>query len=210
MRRVLKGQFGKAVLLTTIGLAQAIAFAQAPPSAQSQESNAIRRVVTKLDESGKAVVMFDDQLKLSRPRPPNSNLDLWATQTGPADFSWTDDRAKLIKGFSPPKGGTSLRVVEFPPVAPGVDKLDVNMIMNMVGADAPAKGRPPKHPFMHRTRTVDYAIILSGEISMMLDETEVHLKAGDFVVQQATNHAWINRGKVPSRIAFVLMDSVEP
>ena len=203
MRRV-SDQFGKLAVMTAIALAQAIAFAQTP------ESNTIRRVVTKLDESGKAVVMFDDQLKLSRPRPPNSNLDLWATQTGPADFSWTDDRAKLIKGFSPPKGGTSLRVIEFPPVAPGVDKLDVNMIMKMVGADAPAKGLPPKHPFMHRTRTVDYAIILSGEIFMMLDETEVHLKAGDFVVQQATNHAWINRGKVPCRIAFVLMDSVEP
>jgi mannose-6-phosphate isomerase-like protein (cupin superfamily) len=203
-------QFGRAIAITTIGFAQAIAFAQTQPPAQPEESKTIRRVVTKLDESGKAVVMFDDQLMLTRPRPPNSNLDLWATQTGPADFSWTDDRAKLIKGFSPPKGGTSLRVVEFPPVAPGVDKLDVNMIMKMVGADAPAKGRPPKHPFMHRTRTVDYAIILSGEISMMLDETEVHLKAGDFIIQQATNHAWINRGKVPCRIAFVLMDSVEP
>ena len=83
-------------------------------------------------------------------------------------------------------------------------------MMKVVGTHAPRKGRPPKHPAMHRTRTIDYAIILSGEIDMMLDESTLHFKAGDVVVQQATNHAWINRGKVPCRIAFVLIDSEEP
>jgi uncharacterized cupin superfamily protein len=63
---------------------------------------------------------------------------------------------------------------------------------------------------MHRTRTVDYAVILSGEIDMMLDETTVHVKAGDVVIQQATNHAWVNRGTQPCRILFVLMDSKQP
>jgi uncharacterized cupin superfamily protein len=60
------------------------------------------------------------------------------------------------------------------------------------------------------TRTVDYALIMSGEIDTMLDEGEVHLKSGDVVVQQATNHAWINRGKKPCRVALILMDSQEP
>jgi uncharacterized cupin superfamily protein len=63
---------------------------------------------------------------------------------------------------------------------------------------------------MHRTRTVDYAVILSGEIDMMLDDTMVHVEAGDVVIQQATNHAWINRGSQPCRILFVLMDSKQP
>ena len=63
---------------------------------------------------------------------------------------------------------------------------------------------------MHRTRTVDYALILSGEIDMMLDDTVLHLKTGDVVVQQATNHAWINRGNAPCRVAFILMDAQEP
>jgi len=63
---------------------------------------------------------------------------------------------------------------------------------------------------MHRTRSLDYAIIMSGEIDMLLDEGEVHLKAGDVIVQQATNHAWVNRGEKPCRVAFILIDSQEP
>ena len=76
--------------------------------------------------------------------------------------------------------------------------------------NAPARGIPVKHPLLHRTRSLDYAIILSGEIDMMLDDGDVHLKPGDVIVQQATNHAWVNRGKEPCRILFVLMDSKEP
>ena len=63
---------------------------------------------------------------------------------------------------------------------------------------------------MHRTRSVDYAIIMEGEIDMLLDEGEIHLKAGDVVVQQATHHAWVNRGTKPCRVAFVLIDAKEP
>jgi uncharacterized cupin superfamily protein len=63
---------------------------------------------------------------------------------------------------------------------------------------------------MHRTRSVDYAVVMSGEIDMMLDDGVVHLKPGDTVVQQATNHAWINRGTAPCRVLFVLMDSKQP
>ncbi len=77
-------------------------------------------------------------------------------------------------------------------------------MMKVVGDHAPARGLPVKHPLMHRTRTVDYAVILAGEIDMMLDDTVVHVKAGDVVIQQATNHAWINRGTQPCRVLFVL------
>jgi len=88
--------------------------------------------------------------------------------------------------------------------------MDINTMMKVAGADAPSKGLPPRHPMMHRTRSLDYAIIMSGEIDMLLDDTEVHLKAGDVIVQQATNHAWVNRGKEVCRVAFILMDSQEP
>ena len=70
-------------------------------------------------------------------------------------------------------------------------------------------GPHPRHPLMHRTRSVDYAIVLAGEIDMLLDDSEVHLKAGNVVVQQGTNHAWVNRGRESCRIAFVLIDAEE-
>jgi uncharacterized cupin superfamily protein len=63
---------------------------------------------------------------------------------------------------------------------------------------------------VHRTRSLDYAVILKGEIDMMLDDTSIHLREGDMIVQQATNHGWVNRGTEPCRILFVLMDSKEP
>ena len=82
--------------------------------------------------------------------------------------------------------------------------------MKVVADNAPKRGMPPRHSMMHRTRTVDYALVLSGEIDMLLDDSEVHLKAGDVVVQQASNHAWVNRGTQPCRVAFILIDSQEP
>jgi len=67
-----------------------------------------------------------------------------------------------------------------------------------------------RHPFMHRTRSIDYAIVLAGEIDMLLDDSEVHMKAGDILVQQGTNHAWVNNGNETCRIAFILIDAQEP
>jgi uncharacterized cupin superfamily protein len=83
------------------------------------------------------------------------------------------------------------------------------MIMKGI-ANPPAKGIPVTHPLMHRTRSLDYAVILAGEIDMVLDDARVHLRQGDVIVQQATNHAWINHGTQPCRILFVLMDAKEP
>jgi naringenin degradation protein FdeH len=170
----------------------------------------VRRVVTKLDASGKAVVMIDERTRLTAPRPPNYAANVWVTSASLPDFSWTDDRGKTKIGLVPPKSGTVFRIVEFAPDSQGAHPTDMNHMMKIVGAEAPKKGLPPRHPMMHRTRSLDYAIILSGEIDMLLDDSEVHLKAGDVVVQQATNHAWVNRSGKPCRIAFILIDSQEP
>jgi mannose-6-phosphate isomerase-like protein (cupin superfamily) len=178
--------------------------------AQQTEAPEVRRVVTKLDASGKAVVMFDGKVQLKSFRSPNPAGEMWVTDKSLPDFNWTEDRAATKVGLVPPQNGTIFRVVDFVPNAAEVAKMDINLMMKVVGDHAPRKGLPPRHPMMHRTRSLDYAIIMSGEIDMLLDEGEVHLKAGDVLVQQATNHAWVNRGKEPCRVAFILMDSQEP
>ena len=170
----------------------------------------VRRVVTALDANGRAVALADGAVPLTSLRSPNPAGEMWVTSQYPPDYSSTEDRAKTKVGLIPPANGTIFRVVDFPPIKPETEKMDINTMMKVVGDHAPAKGVPPRHPMMHRTRSLDYAIIMSGEIDMLLDDGEVHLKAGDVVVQQATNHAWVNRGKEVCRIAFILMDGREP
>ena len=170
----------------------------------------IRRVVTGIDAGNKAVPLFDSRLTLKAPESRPASVNLWITDSSPPGFSKDDAAAKAI-GLSPPDNGTVIRVVEFPPLDPAAEaKMDPNLMMKVVGDHAPPRGLPVTHPLMHRTRTLDYAVILSGEIDMMLDDSTVHVKAGDIIIQQATNHAWINRGKEPCRILFVLMDSKQP
>jgi len=195
---------------TSLRCGALLALALAAASAAAQQPPEIRRVVTKLDASGKAVVMVDGQVQLTSFRSPNPANEMWVTPVGPPDFSWTEDRGKTKVGLVPPKGGTIFRIVDFVPTDKKIESMDINTMMKVVGDHAPAKGMPPRHPMMHRTRSLDYALIMSGEIDMLLDDSEVHLKAGDVVVQQATNHAWVNRSGKPCRVAFILIDSQEP
>jgi mannose-6-phosphate isomerase-like protein (cupin superfamily) len=171
----------------------------------------IRRVVTGLDADNKAVVMFDSRLPLRAGPYGLQSTNLWVTDAYPLGFSFKDDTAAIPVGVSPLDNGTKFRVVEFPPLDPATEaKMEPGFLMKAVGPMAPARGRPVTHPLMHRTRSVDYAVVLSGEIDMMLDDTVVHLKPGDTIVQQATNHAWVNHGTETCRILFVLMDSKQP
>jgi mannose-6-phosphate isomerase-like protein (cupin superfamily) len=171
----------------------------------------IRRVVTGLDQNNKAVVVFDSRLTLAPGPYGITSLNLWLTDSYPPGFSFKADPATTPIGISPPDHGTKFRVVEFPPLDAATEAtMEPNFLQNTVGDRAPLRGVPVTHPLMHRTRSVDYAVILSGEIDLTLDDTAVHLKPGDVVVQQATNHAWINRGTQPCRILFVLMDAKQP
>jgi mannose-6-phosphate isomerase-like protein (cupin superfamily) len=171
----------------------------------------VRRVVTGLDDNNRSVVLFDSRVTLAPGPFGITSTNLWITDSYPAGFSFKEDTATRPIGISPPANGTKFRIVEFPPLDPATEaKMDLDFLMKLVGDQAPARGVPVKHPLMHRTRSVDYTVVLSGEIDMMLDETTVHLKPGDVVVQQATNHGWINHGTQPCRILFVLMDSKQP
>jgi mannose-6-phosphate isomerase-like protein (cupin superfamily) len=171
----------------------------------------IRRVVTGLDADNKAVVMFDSRLALQAGPFGLQSTNLWVTNSYPLGFSFKDDTSAIPVGISPLDNGTKLRVVEFPPLDPAAEaRMEPGGLMKAVGPVAPSRGLPVTHPLMHRTRSVDYAVVLSGEIDMVLDDSVVHLKPGDTIVQQATNHAWVNHGTETCRILFVLMDSKQP
>jgi mannose-6-phosphate isomerase-like protein (cupin superfamily) len=174
------------------------------------DATEIHRVVTGLDANNRATAIFDSQVNLDVGKSGNPGAVLWITNSFPLGFS-NEDTSKTPIGIEPPANGTVIRVVEFPPVDDAkLAKMDPNFMMKVVGDSAPKRGVAVTNPLMHRTRTVDYAIIMSGEIDMMLDDKTVHVKAGDVVVQQATNHAWLNHGKEPCRVIFVLMDSKQP
>ena len=172
----------------------------------------VRRVVTTIDNNDKAVVLLDGPSPHKKVRPHALTVSrmLWVTDQAPADLSGTMDRAAVDIGIMPPRRGSVFRIVDFPPETVEMNQLDASTMHQSLGDGVPKRGLAPRHPAMHRTRTVDYAIVMAGEIDMLLDDSEIHLEAGDVLVQQGTNHAWVNRGTEPCRIAFVLVDAKEP
>jgi quercetin dioxygenase-like cupin family protein len=138
----------------------------------------IRRVVTGHDERGRAVVAIDEVSRnvISR-RPRHESCVIWSTGAFPADNSSALDGATRPVGSTDP-GGSVFRIVEY---APGVA------------------------PRNHRTESIDYAVVMAGEIDMEIDGGTVHLRQGDVLVQRGTVHNWINRGSEPCVIAFVLI-----
>jgi len=167
-----------------------------------------RRVVTGHDAKGRAVVLIDGaapNAKLRKATGLTSTL-LWVTDRSPADNCGSADAAEREIGVAPPPRGSIFRVVDFPPADFGA--VDNAAMLREMGIGAGEGGA--RHAGMHRTKSVDYAVVVSGEIDMLLDDSEVHLKAGDALVQRGTNHGWVNRGRENCRIAFVLIDAKEP
>ena len=176
-------------------------------------SSSIRRVVTGKDSTGKAIAMIDAIATsvLRREELGITNTLLWVTDSNPADLSNQEDAANKKVGVVAPPGGTIFRVVEFAPEREVKADYETRLrIMQGIGLKPEGEaGGKPRNPATHRTKTIDYALILSGEIDMLLDDSEIHLKAGDVVIQRGTNHAWVNRGNQPCRVAFVMLDAKE-
>jgi quercetin dioxygenase-like cupin family protein len=140
----------------------------------------LRRVVTGHDANGRAMVNIDEPCKnVVSSRPGASASVIWTTEGFPVDNTGDTDTSTRKVGTTL-ANGCVFRVVEF---GPGVA------------------------PRNHRTDSIDFAVVMSGEIDMQLDDNEVHLKAGDVLVQRGTIHNWVNRGKEPCLIAFVLVDA---
>lgn len=171
--------------------------------------NPVRRIVTGHDDAGTAVVIADGSAPNVRVREASGIVStlLWATDESPADIAGNADRADRTSGVAPPQHGSVFRIVDFPPLGKGA-RVEHAAVLKEMGLNEHASRA--RSPFMHRTRSVDYAIVMSGEIDMLLDDSEVHLKAGDVLIQQGTNHAWENHGTQVCRIAFILIDAKAP
>jgi mannose-6-phosphate isomerase-like protein (cupin superfamily) len=162
----------------------------------------IRRVVTAEDAEGNSRIVEDAPATAIRTVPERSGyraVNVWRTNA---------DAVEKHQGILPPKGGTILRVIDFPPEPrdEGELKRMLDATFGGIYKDAAHDKRAGKHPGMHRTETVDYAIVLEGEIWAVMDEGETLLRAGDVLIQRGTNHAWANRSSATARIAFVLID----
>jgi mannose-6-phosphate isomerase-like protein (cupin superfamily) len=164
-----------------------------------------RRVVTG-HRDGKGTVLYDGPAPNRKLRNASGLVStlLWVTDESPAELSRVADRAEREIGVAPPPLGSVFRVVEFPP---GRKELSRDAVLREMGLTGQSES---KHAGMHRTRSIDYAVVMEGEIDMILDDGEVHLAAGDVLVQQGNDHAWVNRGERPCRIAFVLIDAADP
>jgi Cupin domain len=163
----------------------------------------IRRIVTGDDARGNSRVVEDAPAKAIRTvpeRPGYRAVNLWRTNA--------DGPVEQHQGILPPQGGTILRIIDFPPEPkdPEERRRRIAATFGGIFKDASHDKRVGKHPGMHRTETVDYAIVLEGEIWAVMDESETLLRAGDVLIQRGTNHAWANRSDATARIAFVLID----
>ncbi|MFF6783878.1 cupin domain-containing protein [Streptomyces sp. NPDC012510] len=136
--------------------------------------------------------------------------ELWNTTSTPVVIDNGPDPTDTPLQIKPPSNGTVIRMIDYPPdsetfLARSAEEMR-ETFREMGETDVTPKASEARHPGMHRTETVDYAVVISGEITLILDDSETDLKTGDVVIQRGTNHAWANRSGAPARMLFVLMD----
>ncbi|MBS28119.1 MAG: hypothetical protein CL566_04225 [Alphaproteobacteria bacterium] len=170
-----------------------------------------RRVVTGHDDEGNTVVIIDEVMTpdmghvLTPEGQPNVRLsDVWLSRAIPDSNAGNDDTVEDSITLEPPIGGAVFRILELPPDSErNYDSM--KKYFESMGAGERLDGQ--KHPGMHKTCSVDYLVVIAGEIWLILDEEEICLKAGDACVQRGTLHAWSNRTEEPCLLAAVLIDA---
>lgn len=171
----------------------------------------IRRIVTADDAHGRSRIVEDAPATAIRTVAERLNyraVNIWRTEAAPAPVN-APDSVTQHQGILPPRnGGSILRIIDYPPESPDPAERQRQIAATFGGifADAQHDKREGAHPGMHRTDTVDYAILLEGEIWAVMDDGETLMRAGDVLVQRGTNHAWANRSAKTARICFILLD----
>jgi mannose-6-phosphate isomerase-like protein (cupin superfamily) len=170
----------------------------------------IRRVVTGHDAAGKSIFIIEAPTPHVFSRTKGSAVvhELWETTRTPADNRGSADAIGRGARLPPPPNGSVFRVIEYPPDSERLAAIAREQALPDPSGRADATDRNnPRHAGFHKTATIDYAIVLEGEIFAMMDEGEVLLKAGDTLIQRGTNHAWSNRTHESAVVAFVLIDA---
>ncbi|MGH6673319.1 MAG: cupin domain-containing protein [Xanthobacteraceae bacterium] len=169
-----------------------------------------RRVVTGHNAAGESTFIIDASTPHVFQRSKGSAIvhEMWETAITPADNGGNADAIARGHRLPPPKNGSVFRVIEYPPDSERLVALVHESARPDDSGRAEATDRNnPRHAGFHKTATIDYAIVLSGEIFAMMDQGEVLLKAGDVLIQRGTNHAWSNRTDENAVVAFVLIDA---
>jgi quercetin dioxygenase-like cupin family protein len=170
----------------------------------------VRRVLTGHDAAGRSTFIADGpapNVKEMSAMPGLALTDLWETKAAPASNAGDGDAAARPVHLEPPKNGTILRIVEFPPDSAWRNRTDGKDGFKSIGAGH-VQDRQSADPMMHKTATVDYIIVLKGEIYAILDTGEKLLRAGDILVQRGTNHSWSVRTSEPCIVAAVLVSAM--
>lgn len=176
-----------------------------------QTPTPIRRIITGFDAAGRSCIVEDGPSPAQRTvaeRPGYRMTNLW--RTGAADTVDQPDTIADHVGVLPPPRGTVLRIIEWPaePEDPAQLRRMMDATFTSMYGDATRASGSDVHPGMHLTDTVDYAIVLEGEIVAIMDEGETLMRTGDVLIQRGTNHAWANRSGKPVKLAFVLVSAL--
>jgi hypothetical protein len=171
----------------------------------------VRRIVTAVRADGRSFFVEDGvspAVLTQAARPGYRNSNLWRTLGADAPVD-APDTIGDHSGVLPPSGGTVLRVIDFPPEArdPAERQRQAEATFKAMFPDAHHDVGSARHPGMHTTTTIDYAIVLQGELTAVMDEDETLMRAGDILIQRGSNHAWANRSDAIARVAFILIDA---